>query len=312
MPFGGERDWTLVCGACRMPADKSGGGLRLPRAAIPAGTDDGERYLPAGTLNDIGLEHFHRYLLAARYAAGKQVADVACGSGYGAALLAQRAAAVVGVDRHAPAIEAARLNYPMPGLRFELGDAQSMPLADACIDLLLSFETIEHLDEPARLVAEAKRVLRPGGMFMVSTPDRPAYAVSRGNQPNPWHLHEMDAAEFEALLRARFAHVAIYGQRVTYGSVIWPMTGELAPALPVFSTSDAAMERFDEAAPPRPIYLLAIASDSALPQDLGTAILEAAGLNNPLASLQGGIRDRDAEIARLRREIFGLSASLEL
>src|SRR6478609_1827167 len=104
----------------------------------------GERFVP-GIVGEIAHEHWHRYAFARRLVAGRRVADVACGEGYGSALLATSAASVVGIDLDAAAIAHAVATYAAASVRFVQGSATALPLADGSVDAIVSFETIEHL-----------------------------------------------------------------------------------------------------------------------------------------------------------------------
>ena len=127
--------------------------------------------------------------------------DVASGEGYGSALLAQVARRVIGVEYSGPTVRAAAGNFPRPNLQFLQGDARALPLADGCVDAVVSFETIEHFDRQDDFLREVRRVLRPDGSFIVSTPDRDIYSPA-GTAANPFHVHELSRAEFTALLQA--------------------------------------------------------------------------------------------------------------
>lgn len=167
-----------------------------------------ERMEPETAHPRIFWEHRERYRFAAGFAPGRRVLDIACGEGYGTSALAKSGAkSVVGVDVAADVCDRARARY---GLDFRPGDAQAMPLPDASVDLVVSFETIEHVDDPAALIREAARVLAPGGRLVISSPNRPVYTGD--GPPNPFHRFEFDAREFEALLRERFAAVRMFGQ----------------------------------------------------------------------------------------------------
>jgi 2-polyprenyl-3-methyl-5-hydroxy-6-metoxy-1,4-benzoquinol methylase len=106
----------------------------------------GERFIP-GLKGEIWMEHWHRYHFAARWAAGQRVLDVACGEGYGSALLARGAAHVTGVDVSAQAIAHARSAYAdRANLEFVCASCTALPLADASVDVAVTFETIEHIE----------------------------------------------------------------------------------------------------------------------------------------------------------------------
>ena len=178
----------------------------------------GERYLPEFD-RDWTLEHLHRYLLACELAAGKTVLDIACGDGYGSAMLARYAAQVTGVDIDTPTVERARGKYVADNLRFLQGSATDMPLEDDSVDLVVSFETIEHLTEQDRMLCEIRRVLRPEGFLLISSPDKYEYSDVPGYH-NEFHLKELYCQEFEELLQKHFSRHALLGQRVVFGSLI--------------------------------------------------------------------------------------------
>ncbi len=133
-----------------------------------------------------------------------------------------------------------------------------MPAPDAAFDVVVSFETIEHFAEQAQFLQEVRRVLRPGGLFIVSTPDRDNYSPSE-TPANPYHVQELTEAEFEALLRSRFAEVAILSQRPMFGSVLLPAG---AGAGPVCFERRGTGHFEGSAGLSRPQYLVAFASDS--------------------------------------------------
>ena len=178
----------------------------------------GER-LTTATAGQVEIEHLHRYFLARALCRGRDVLDVASGEGYGTALLAQTALSVIGVEVSAEAVAHAAEAYRQPNLRFLEGDARRLPLDDASVDAVVSFETIEHLYEHDQFLAEVRRVLRPGGRFIISSPERDIYSPS-GSSANPYHVRELTRAEFSALLRDSFAHVRLLGQRPMLGSVL--------------------------------------------------------------------------------------------
>jgi ubiquinone/menaquinone biosynthesis C-methylase UbiE len=163
-------------------------------------TWDGERYIP-GMSAHIEVEHMHRYLVAARLCQGARVLDIACGEGYGSFALSRTAASVIGVDISDEAVQHARAAYSdrADNLQFVAGSAAAIPLGDASVDMVVSFETIEHHDQHEAMVREIKRVLRPGGLLVISSPNKHEYSDVTGYS-NPWHVKELYLDEFEALL----------------------------------------------------------------------------------------------------------------
>jgi ubiquinone/menaquinone biosynthesis C-methylase UbiE len=167
-----------------------------------------ERMLPEDAHARVFWEHIERYRFARDFVRGKRVLDVACGEGYGAAALMKAGAvSVVGVDSAPDICEHARCRYQ---LDIRSGDAQAIPLEDRSIDLVVSFETIEHVSVPSIFLGECARVLIPQGKLIISTPNRPVYS-SHGCQ-NPFHHLEFNAVEFLELLHTRFRSVKLYTQ----------------------------------------------------------------------------------------------------
>lgn len=169
-----------------------------------------ERIVPDETEAGIVALHLKRYEFARPYAEGKDVLDAGCGVGYGTAYLAERARRAVGVDLSGEAIDYARRRYGAHNVRYEIGDLLELPFADGSFDVVCSFETIEHLDEPERFVAEARRVLRSNGVLIASTPQ----VLRTDERPdNPFHEREYAAGDFEQLFRRSFGRVELLGQR---------------------------------------------------------------------------------------------------
>ena len=191
----------------------------------------GERFTPECE-REIAYEHWHRYAFARGLARGRRVLDCACGEGYGSALLARAGATVLGLDLDGASIAHARRRYgDVPGLRFDIADATRLDaLPDAGFDLVLSFETLEHVQEQERLLDGFARLLAPGGLLLLSTPDRGNYNPP-GSEPNPHHVRELDRAEFEALLAARFPARRLWGHKLAVQSLLWSLdAGEAGPA----------------------------------------------------------------------------------
>lgn len=223
----------------------------------------GERFTPEG-VRDIQFEHLHRYAFARALVADKHVLDCACGEGYGAALLAQVAASVTGVDVDAATIAHAQARYAGPiQLKFQQADAVELPFERASFDVVVSFETIEHLREQSAMLQEFRRVLKPGGFLLLSSPDRDAYNAL-GPAQNEFHVAELSYAELDAALKAHFPVVRYFGQKLLFQSVIWPQQGSASQRLAQFEGERVA-DVLQPAAQPVYHLALAAASESALP-----------------------------------------------
>ncbi len=184
----------------------------------------GERVIPGKVDVDLWNEHLSRYLFASRLCRGKRVIDLGCGNGYGSAELARLAESVIGVDVSAETIAEAQTQYGNDRLRFDVASLEKLPFADGAFQLGVCFEVIEHLSDFRALLAEARRVLGPGGQFIVSTPNIKFYAESRKlNGPNPFHEHEFSYEEFRAVLAEFFPHQTFFLQNHASGLVFLPL-----------------------------------------------------------------------------------------
>lgn len=180
---------------------------------------DLERFEP-GLPGRLAYEHIHRYAFCVELARGKRVLDAACGQGYGSALLSETATHVVGVDCDPSTIARARQSYASRGnTMFMTADCVQLPFADAEFDLVVSFETLEHVELQNQMLAEFARVLKPEGILVISTPNRPVYSPP-SKPPNPYHVKELDLGEFVSALKKCFRHVRMLGQRFQLGSTI--------------------------------------------------------------------------------------------
>ena len=156
----------------------------------------------------IEIEHLHRYFIARHYCRGKDVLDIASGEGYGSAYLAQVAQSVIGVEIDPISVEHATKSYDYPNLRFQIGDARRIALPDASVDVVVSFETLEHFFEQEAFITEVRRVLRHDGILIISTPDQDIYSPTSSNA-NPFHVRELTKDQFVSLLQQNFPWVSL-------------------------------------------------------------------------------------------------------
>jgi ubiquinone/menaquinone biosynthesis C-methylase UbiE len=157
-------------------------------------------------------EHLHRYCIASNFVKDKVILDIASGEGYGSNLLAASAKSVIGVDIDQEAITKAKAKYQQSNLTFKTGSADKIPVDDHSIDVLISFETIEHHDKHLEMFSEIKRVLKSDGILIMSSPDK-KYYTDIPNKINPFHVKELYLEEFEQLAGSNFKHVDVYLQR---------------------------------------------------------------------------------------------------
>jgi SAM-dependent methyltransferase len=142
--------------------------------------------------------------------AGRDVLEAGCGEGYGADLIAGVARRVIGLDYDETTVAHVRARYPRVDMRH--GNLAALPLAPASVDVVVNFQVIEHLWDQPQFVAECRRVLRPGGLLLMSTPNRITFSPGRDTPLNPFHTRELNAAELRDLLTGEgFEVEAVHG-----------------------------------------------------------------------------------------------------
>ena len=179
----------------------------------------GERIVPGSVNADLLNEHLCRYRFAQLLVEDKVVLDVGSGVGYGSKILAEKASAVLAVDLSEEAVRYAREEYAGENVEMVVGDGHGLPLAGHSVDVVVSFELIEHLRSQKAHLRELDRVLKPGGLTVISTPNRIFYS-QESNQANPFHTHEFDFQEFLAFLKSVFSSVQIYFQNHIAGLIV--------------------------------------------------------------------------------------------
>ena len=223
----------------------------------------GERYIPE--LNgEIQFEHLNRYFSCLNVVTGKEVLDIACGEGYGSSILAKLANSVVGVDIDAESISHASLKYKVQeNLKFLEGTCSAIPLEDKSVDIVTSFETIEHHDQHDEMMRELTRVLRDDGLLIISSPNRLVYS-DQAHYSNPFHVKELYYQEFVDLLNRYFQSVTIYGQRLGTASFIYPLESNPEVFTDVYTgqfyaSLDTKLQPFSLDSP---VYYVALCSNS--------------------------------------------------
>ena len=140
----------------------------------------------------------------------RDVLEAGSGEGYGADLIADRARHVIGLDYDESAVAHVRARYPRVDMR--QGNLAELPLPTASVDVVVNFQVIEHLWDQGQFVAECLRVLRPGGILLISTPNRITFSPGRDTPVNPFHTRELNAGELTELLEsAGFDIEGVYG-----------------------------------------------------------------------------------------------------
>jgi ubiquinone/menaquinone biosynthesis C-methylase UbiE len=173
-----------------------------------------ERVVPGKSDYEIYQEHIKRYVFASNYTKNKIVLDNACGTGYGAWYMLKKGDAkeVVGVDISEDAINYAKNNYTDENISFICADAADLPFSKKYFDVVVSFETIEHLKDNEKFLSECNRVLKNGGIFICSTPNKKIYSPYSEVPLNPFHIREFYPQEFYELISKYFTNIDLYGQ----------------------------------------------------------------------------------------------------
>jgi SAM-dependent methyltransferase len=276
----------------------------------PSERESVERYDPRLAEGKIiAAEHEARYRWASTAAIGKQVLDAGCGVGYGSAMMAEAGAAeVVGTDIDPAAIEAAETRYrDRAGLEFRQGDLRDLPFVDESFDLVVCFEAIEHVDRQDAALDELRRVIRPHGHLLVSSPNRDVYPPG-----NPHHVHEYVPEELAEALSARFREVELWRQHTWLASLA--LDDEAAAAGPDVEIG-TSVRKLTALAPGSELYTLAIAGDVPLSGLRSNAMLcEPIEIRELILShmdAHSQLRERTDELLAARRETADAIAEFE-
>jgi GT2 family glycosyltransferase/SAM-dependent methyltransferase/glycosyltransferase involved in cell wall biosynthesis len=247
----------------------------------------GERLVPGKAEPDLFNEHFARYVYARQFCTGKAILDTGCGVGYGSRYIAEEASSVVGIDNDPAAIAYARTNFSSLNTQYLVADSHNIPFETGSFDVVTSFELIEHLPRATDYLAEVRRVLKPDGVLIVSTPNHTVYSEHRGGEPNPFHVQEWDFDDFAALLKQYFSQVEFLGENHVAGVAILSERARTqvpaalqAPASP--STSD---------------YFVCVCSQRAVETKPGLVFVPASA---------NVLRERERHISALNREVSRL------
>ena len=185
-----------------------------------------ERIVPEEENYKTYQEHIHRYIFASNFCKDKIVLDVACGAGYGSHYLMKNSAkSVIGVDISEDAIAYAKTHYTNQKIEFIVGDGTKLPFSANSLEVIVSFETIEHITEYEKYLSECKRVLTKGGVFICSTPNKMCENIS-----DQYHIREFYLDEFYEMMNENFREAELYAQG--YFSIIVTIGGKLLSVFP--------------------------------------------------------------------------------
>jgi ubiquinone/menaquinone biosynthesis C-methylase UbiE len=223
----------------------------------------GERLVTDETLGKGVIEHLHRYAFALSLIKRKNIADIACGEGYGSNLMANYASSVVGIDISTEAIEHAANKYKRPNLNFLNGSATAFPCKDNSMDAVVSFETLEHHDKHDEMMLEIIRVLKNDGLLIMSTPEKENYRKIDSN--NSFHVKELDFKEFSYLIKKYFSFHTFLAQSYVHGSLIMSLDTDRSQTTEFNGNFESIQENeFNK----NRIYNIVVASNAVLPKDI--------------------------------------------
>lgn len=161
----------------------------------------GERTVPGLAVENYWFRrHEVVYQLCAGMCADQAVLEAGCGEGYGADLIASVARRVVAVDYDAATVAHVRARYPR--VQVLAANLAALPMPDATLDVVVNFQVVEHLWDQPQFITECLRVLRPGGLLLMSTPNRITFTPGSDTPVNPFHTRELNAAELRELLES--------------------------------------------------------------------------------------------------------------
>lgn len=284
----------------------------------------GERFLPGECQGEIAIEHYQRYQFASQLVKGKTVLDAACGEGYGSSLLSREAGCVIGLDLDGKTVERAKQKYGNCKLSFQTGSIEKLPFADSFFDVVVSFETIEHVDAEIQknFLCEIRRVMKENGILIMSTPNKAVYTDLVKGQ-NLFHVKEFYVNEYQEFLNGYFKEVEMFCQYPDLGYFI----SREDEVLPVYNKKERKREESR--------YIIAVCSDIPQNPEVNTEsltvfedkmyydlnrythekeqeILKLKGEAEAFEQqLEKGIREQKEYIAKLERDLFLLNEAYE-
>lgn len=263
----------------------------------------GERFLPKDCKGEMEIEHYQRYRFAAAFVKGKKVLDAACGEGYGSHILSEKAKEVTGLDISAETVENANKKYGKDNLSFRAGSVESLPFEDDSFDVVISYETIEHVTGEIQesFLKEIRRVLKPDGFLIMSTPNKAVYTdLVKGE--NAFHVKEFYVDEFEEFLGSCFKYRTVYCQYPEVGYFLSPAGEENQVSRGIYNKEGKQ--------PKDSRYVIAICSDTE--KDFAQDTEELTAFDDSMYyELNRIAHEKERQILSLKAEAEAYAAQLE-
>ena len=222
--------------------------------------------------SDVTVEHLHRYAIANDFVKNKVILDIASGEGYGSYLLSKNASKVIGVDIDKETVFEAQKKYINNNLSFTVGSVDKIPVNSNSIDVVVSFETIEHHDKHEEMFLEIKKVLKSDGILIMSSPDKKYYS-DIPNFKNKFHVKELYFEEFEELVKKHFKFSDFYVQKAFNLNSIVADFADFSK-MNVYSGSHLNVEKEENIH----LYIILVASDSKI-ERLSTSLYNGCSIN---------------------------------
>lgn len=260
----------------------------------------GERFVPGINDSQLELEHFQRYYSILPLVKDKVVLDAACGEGYGSHIISGAAKKVTGIDISEEAVGRAREKYEISGkLEYFVESVADLSMPDQSIDVVVSFETIEHIPEELQqqFLNQIARILKKDGILIMSTPNKEIYS-DLFDYHNEFHIKEFYKDEFLDFLHQKFENIKLYNQYFEVTSVI-DLPGEKA---------QMAAYRRDKEYDREGKYYIAVAGNGELPkEDISHIYMnkypEYESRILRIIELQKDVEERNQHIKKLDEEI---------
>lgn len=261
----------------------------------------GERYIPEyfdNNNDEIISEHESRYRSISSLINNKVVLDAACGSGYGSFEISKFAKNVIGIDISNESIEYCKDKFKSNNLSYEVASVTELPFENDKFDIVISFETIEHISEDQQylFLSQVKRVLKKDGCFVVSTPDKLIYSDKK-NYKNEFHIKEFYEEEFYVFLNKFFKNIKFYYQSDEICNLIYSSESK---EIKISEIKNSIIKGK---------YIIAVCSNEALNDDI---YLENISIdNNKLINLQNRILELQVEVEEKNNWAFALIEELK-
>lgn len=177
--------------------------------------DNGERILPDILKSPYERMLYAKHLFSYEYIttilpSDYNILEIGCGEGYGSYLISKYFRNIIALDNNKETIDCAIKKYQAPNLKFIYYEGEILPFDDSSFDAVIAFQVIEHIKNDKAFVQQVVRILKDGGQFIATTPDK-TYRLKPGQKPwYKYHIREYNKDELLDLLKPYFSNISIY------------------------------------------------------------------------------------------------------